>query len=150
MRAGALLVATLVVVGCGAAMWASVPVSGSDASLSALAGKWQGSFEGATGASKGLIKFELSEGSKFAAGEVVFNASDPAKASSVPFKQVEAGEAGKIRGVIGPYVEPQLKVQVQTQFVGTRKGSTMSGTFTTRAVDSSNHQQTGRWEMKKL
>ncbi len=149
MRTGALLVATLVVAGCGSAMWASVPVSGSDASVKALAGSWEGTFDGNGSGAKGVVRFDLAPGSHYAEGRFVFNADDPARAISVPMKQVDTGADGQIAGVIGPYMEPRLKVQVHTQFAGLRQGNTIAGTFTTRAVDSSNHRQSGRWQMTK-
>ena len=149
MRAGALLAVALVVTGCGAGMWASVPVTGSDASLMSLAGTWEGTVEGTSPGSKGVIQFELSQGSRYAVGQVVFNASDPAKAATVPLRQVDAADDGKIVGVMGPYFEPQSKVQVQTRFVGERQGNTISGTFTTRPMDTTDQTQTGRWQMTK-
>jgi hypothetical protein len=149
MRAGALLLTTLLVSGCGSALWASVPVSGSDASLQGLAGKWEGTFDGDGTGTKGVIRFDLAQGARYADGKVIFNADDPAKATTVPLKQVEAGAAGKITGMIGPYQEPGRQVQVYTQFVGARQGNTIAGSFVTRTVDSSNHQQLGRWQMTK-
>lgn len=149
MRAGTLLVATLLVGGCGAAMWASVPVNGSDASLLSLAGTWEGTFDGNGAGSKGVIRFDLARGSRYAEGKIIFNAADSARATVVPIKQVDASDAGKVGGLIGPYQEPQREVQVYTQFVGLREGNTISGTFVTRTVDSSNQQHTGQWQMSR-
>ena len=148
MTRGALVLSILLVTGCGSAMWASVPVGGSDASVQSLAGSWEGTFDGATG-SKGVIKFELARGSRYADGKVIFNASDPAKATTVPIRKVDAGDAGRVVGQIGPYQEPVRQVQVYTQFVGTLRGNTIAGVFVTRAVDSSNNEQSGRWQMSK-
>ena len=149
MRASALLVVSVLMVGCGSAMWASVPVNGSDASLQGLAGRWEGTLEGAAADGKAVIHFNLPQGSRFAQGQVIFNANDPAKATTVPIKQVGAAEDGRIVGVIGPYLEPQRGVQVQTNLVGARQGNTISGLFTTRTIGIADDGHHGRWQMTK-
>jgi hypothetical protein len=147
MTRGAVVVAALVA-GCGASMWASVPVTGSDASVGRLAGTWEGTFEGG-GAGKARIQFALPQGSRYAEGQVTFNANEPAKATTVSIRQVNAGAEGKVAGVIGPYQEPQLKAQAQTAFVGTLQGDTITGTFTTRVIGSADAGQRGRWQMSR-
>jgi hypothetical protein len=148
MRHGVMVAVALVVTGCGS-MWASVPVKGSDASVLSLAGKWEGTFEGADAARSGVIQFELAQGSKYAEGNVTMNAKDPRKATTVPFRYVEAADDGKVVGVIGPYLEPRSNAQVQTQFVGARQADTIAGTFTTRPVGSTDKGESGRWQMSK-
>ncbi len=147
MTRAVLSVVGLIVAGCGASMWASVPVTGSDASVGRLAGKWEGTFEGAAG--KAVIRFDLAQGAHYAEGQVTFNADQPGKASTVPIRQVNAADNGKVAGVIGPYLEPQLQAQAQTAVVGTLPGNTIAGTFTTRGVGAADPGQSGRWQMTR-
>ncbi|MBI5478546.1 MAG: hypothetical protein HY906_06825 [Deltaproteobacteria bacterium] len=149
MKREMLLAVALVAVGCGPAQSTSVPVKGSDVSVLLLAGKWVGSYEGLESGRKGVIHFDLSRGSTYAEGKVIMSADDPAKATSVPIKFVEAAEKGMVKGVVGPYTEPQLKVQVETEFIGARRGDVISGTFTTRAVGTAGQGQTGTWKVTK-
>ena len=106
-----------------------------------LAGKWVGTYEGIESGRKGVIQFDLSQGSTYAEGKVIMNADDPAKATTVPIKFVEAAEKGMVKGVIGPYLEPQLKVQVETEFLGGRRGDVITGTFTTHPVGAADKGQ---------
>jgi hypothetical protein len=139
----------LIAVGCGPASSTSVPVKGSDVSVLLLAGKWLGTYEGIESGRKGVIQFDLSQGSTYAEGKVIMNADDPAKATTVPIKLVEAAEKGTVKGVIGPYMEPQLKVQVETEFIGARRGDVISGTFTTHPVGAADKAQKGTWKVTK-
>jgi hypothetical protein len=149
MKRGMLLAVALVAVGCGPASSTSVQVKGTETSVLLLAGKWVGTYEGVESGRKGVIQFDLTQGSTFAEGKVVMNADDPAKATTVPIKFVEAAEKGMVKGVIGPYLEPALKVQVETEFIGARRGDIISGTFTTRAVGSADKGQAGKWKVTK-
>jgi hypothetical protein len=149
MRHGALLTVAMLVAGCGSAMWASVPVKGSTASLTGLTGKWEGTFEGADASRSGVISFELAQGAQYAEGNITMNAKDPAKATKVSMRYVEAADNGRVVGVVGPYLEPRLNVQVQTEFVGARRNGTITGVFTTRPVGSSGKGESGRWQMTK-
>ncbi len=149
MRWGVLLAVALAAVGCGPASSTSVQVKGSETSVLLLAGKWVGTYEGVESGRKGTIQFDLSQGSTYAEGKVIMNADDPAKATSVPIKFVEAAEKGMVKGAIGPYMDPGLKVQVETEFIGARRGDVITGTFTTRAAGSADKGQTGKWKVTK-
>jgi hypothetical protein len=149
MSRGLLLAVALFAVGCGPASSTSVPVKGSETQILLLAGKWVGTYEGIESGRKGTIQFDLTQGSTYAEGKVVMNADDPAKATTVPIKLIEAAEKGMVKGTVGPYLEPALKVQVETEFLGARKGDVITGTFTTRAVGSADKGQTGKWKVTK-
>ncbi len=149
MRWGMLLAFALAAVGCGPASSTSVQVKGSETSVLLLAGKWVGTYEGIESGRKGVIQFDLSQGSTYAEGKVIMNADDPAKSATLPIKFVEAAEKGIIKGGIGPYLDPGLKVQVETEFIGARKGDVITGTFTTRPVGSAEKGQTGKWKVTK-
>jgi hypothetical protein len=149
MRRGMLLAVALVAVGCGPASSTTVPVKGSDVQVLLLAGKWVGTYEGVESGRKGVIVFDLSQGSTYAEGKVVMNADDPAKATTLPIKLVETAEKGTIKGAIGPYEDPGLKVQVETEFIGTRKGDVIQGTFITHPVGAKDKAQNGKWKVTK-
>jgi hypothetical protein len=149
MRRRMLLAVALIAVGCGPASSTSVPVKGTDVSVLLLAGKWVGTYEGLDSGRKGVIEFDLTQGSTFAEGKVVMNADDPAKATTLPIKFVEAAEKGMVKGIIGPYLEPQMKVQVETEFIGARRGDVVVGTFTTRPIGSAEKGQSGKWRVTK-
>jgi hypothetical protein len=154
MTRGMLLTVALVALGCGPAQSTSVPVKGADVSVVLLAGKWVGTYEGTDSGRKGIVQFDLSAGQTYAEGKVIMNADVPGGATTLPIKFVEAVEKGKVKGVLGPYeepqlLEPQLKVQVTSEFIGTRQGDVISGTFTTRVVGSEGKAHTGVWRVTK-
>ena len=149
MRIGMLLTVALVTAACGPASSTSVQVKGPETSVLLLAGNWVGTYEGIESGRRGTIQFDLSQGSTYAEGKVIMNADDPAKATTVLIKFIEAAEKGMVKGVIGPYLEPSLKVQVETEFIGARRGNVISGTFTTRAVGSAGKGQTGTWKVTR-
>jgi hypothetical protein len=148
MKVALLLAVALAAVGCGPASSTSVPVKGSETSVLLLAGKWVGTYEGTESGRKGVIEFDLSQGSTYAEGKVVMNADDPAKSATLPIKFVEAANR-MVKGVIGPYLDPLLKAQVETEFIGARRGDVIQGTFTTRAVGSADKGQSGKWKVTK-
>jgi hypothetical protein len=149
MKWGMLLAFTLATVGCGPASSTSVQVKGSEVSVLLLAGKWVGTYEGVESGRKGVVTFDLTQGSNFAEGKVIMSADDPAKATTLPIKFVEAAEKGVIKGAIGPYDDPSLKVQVETEFIGARRGDVITGTFKTYAVGAKDKAQNGKWKVTK-
>ena len=149
MRRVMLIAFALVAAACGPASTTSVQVKGPETSVLLLAGNWVGTYEGVESGRRGTIQFDLSQGSTYAEGKVIMNADDPAKATTVTIKFIEAAEKGLVKGAIGPYLEPALKVQVETEFIGARRGDIISGTFTTRAVGAADKGQTGKWKVTK-
>ncbi len=141
-------VAVFVAMGCGPVP-TTVPVRGSEVPVLLLAGKWVGTYDGTESGRVGVIALDLALGSRYAEGKVVMNADDPDRSATLPIKLVETAATGAIRGAVGPYDDPRLKVRVETEFTGTRRGDIIKGTFTTRPVGAPDKAQTGRWSVTK-
>jgi hypothetical protein len=124
----------------------AVTVQGSDVDVTLLAGRWEGTYEGIESGRKGKIEFELSSGSRVAEGTVVMNAFEgPMNAKPLPIKLMEA-QGNQVSGKLEPYTDPQCNCTVETEFVGTRKGRHIDGTFTTKVMDKTQH---GKWTVDR-
>jgi hypothetical protein len=125
-----------------------VSVQGSDADVSLITGKWEGSYEGIESGRQGSISFDLYAGFRIAEGKVVMNAGgDPASARALSIQFVQVGGT-KVNGKIEQYTDPQCNCAVISEFVGDLHGNQMSGTFTTHPVGSTK-SQTGRWSASR-
>jgi len=125
---------------------AAVTVQGNDVDVTLLAGRWEGTYEGVESGRKGKIEFELSAGSRVAEGTVVMNAFEgPMNAKPLPIKLMEA-QGNQVTGKLEPYTDPQCNCSVETEFVGTRKGRHIDGTFTTKVMDKTQH---GKWAVDR-
>jgi hypothetical protein len=121
-----------------------VAVQGTDADVSVLAGRWEGSYEGIESGRQGAISFDLFAGYRVAEGKVMMNSvADPTHAKALQIQFVQVG-GPKISGKIEPYTDPGCNCSVMTEFVGEVHGNTIGGTFTTHPVGSP-QSQSGRW-----
>jgi hypothetical protein len=140
---GALL-ALLLSIRC-ASTPAAVPVEGAPADLSALAGDWEGEYSSQATGRLGSIVFKLVPGEGQARGDVLMiprGSNEPYRPRSGGEGPAPAGgsqlltirfvraEGGKVSGVLDPYWDPDCDCEVNTTFVGTIRGDTIEGTFT--------------------
>jgi hypothetical protein len=146
MRIGFLFGLVMLAGACGPVA-PPVNVQGADLDISIMAGHWEGTYEGIDSGRKGTIQFDLTVGSRMAEGKVVMNAADPAKATTLRIKFVAFGKR-EVSGKIEPYLDPSCKCMVDTEFVGTPAGKTISGTFTTKPQGGTQVAK-GKWEVKR-
>jgi hypothetical protein len=139
LRAALLSVALLA---CGGGQ-KEVAVKGTDSELPRLAGEWKGDYKGDDSGRSGPISFSLQLGQHTAEGEVVMGGTTPLE---IEFVQVEGG---RVRGTIAPYTDPSCSCQVETSFLGTLAGDTISGMFETK-VGATGQIQTGSWAVTRV
>ncbi len=134
-----------------------MPVTGAD--VSALAGKWTGTYASEATGRTGSIVFELKSGDKVARGDVLMV---PAGAKDAPTSGPEAvrtmpqvlsisfvsATGGILRGTMEPYRDPSCDCEVQTTFVGRPSGDTIEGTYTTTPTGQG-AITTGRWKITR-
>jgi hypothetical protein len=144
-----LLVATLMLAASPAAMLTAcggsqkdVEVKGAETDMARLAGEWEGTYEGNESGRSGTAKFSLQLGRHTAEGEVYMGGDTPLK---IQFVEVEGG---KIEGTIAPYTDPNCSCEVQTTFLGTLEGDTISGMFSTK-IGATGQIQTGTWSVTR-
>jgi hypothetical protein len=121
-----------------------VAVEGNDIDVSLLAGKWEGTYEGAATGRKGAVSLDLAGGNRVAEGKVLMGSlSDPQNARELTITFMKVG--GRVlRGSITPYTDPQCNCTVETEFTGTLTGDTISGTFAS-APEGKPKQKAGTW-----
>jgi hypothetical protein len=141
MRLWSSLVSLAVVAGCGGGQ-KEVAVKGADNELVKLVGTWEGEYRGSDSGRSGPVTFTLQLGQHTAEGEVRMAGTTPLK---IEFVQVQGGQ---IRGAIAPYTDPTCTCQVETTFLGTRAGDTISGMFETK-VGATGQIQTGAWHVAR-
>jgi hypothetical protein len=138
-----------------------VPVSGSSADLSALAGRWEGTYSSEATGRSGSIVFELQPGDKMARGDVLMIPKETggAEPATVPSETIHgmpqvltisfvSAEGGVLKGTMNPYRDPKCDCEVQTTFVGRLEGDTIAGTFTT-TPNGPGTITTGHWTMSR-
>jgi hypothetical protein len=123
----------------------AVPIEGTPADLSALAGHWEGEYSSQATGRLGSIVFDLVAGEDHAHGDVLMiprGSSDhyrprtagegpaPAGASQLLTIRFVKAEKGKVSGTLDPYWDPDCSCEVTTTFVGRVRGDTVEGTFT--------------------
>lgn len=145
-----------------------VPVEGAD--VSALAGRWEGEYSSVDTGRTGSIVFELKKGDKVAHGDVLMvprgGLTTGGGATGEPTSKLPgtsetvrtmprvlninfvSASGGVLRGTMDPYRDPACDCEVQTTFVGTLSGDTISGTFTT-TPQGAGTITTGRWKMTR-
>ena len=126
---------------CGGGQQA-VEMKGGDSDLAKLSGDWEGSYTGQESGRTGPVSFSLELGRHTADGTVLMGGATPLKISFV------AVSNGQVTGKIDPYTDPNCQCQVQTEFVGTQSGDSITGTFTTTLVGK-NVQQHGEWSVTR-
>ena len=107
-----------------------------------LAGEWKGEYKGNESGRSGAVTFSLQLGQHTAEGEVVMTGTTPLK---IEFVQVKGGQ---VRGTIAPYTDPGCACQVETSFLGTLAGDTISGMFETK-IGATGQIQTGSWAVTR-
>ena len=136
------LLLVLTTAACGGAV-SQIEMKGREPDLAALAGDWQGNYQGVDTGRSGDIEFSLQLGRHTADGKVLMNGSKtPLKISFV------AVEHGTINGSIEPYTDPACACLVQTEFNGTVEGDQIDGTFTTK-VPANGAEMHGTWKVAR-
>jgi hypothetical protein len=129
--------------------------------ISALNGHWEGVYSSEVTGRKGTIVFDLKPGDKVARGDVLMvpqgakegATSGPEAAQTMPqvldISFVSAA-AGVVRGTMAPYRDPACDCEVQTTFVGTISGDTVSGTYSTAPTGTGKGGvATGTWKIAR-
>ena len=140
-----------------------VPLRGSATDISRLAGRWDGEFWSDESGRRGTLLFTIRAGTDTALGDVVLNsgmtepviaadARDPqhlrhSRAPEVLRVTFVAVRGEMLRGEIEPYVAPDCKCVVVTEFLGTIAGDTVLGSYDTRGPGV---RQVGRWSMRRI
>jgi hypothetical protein len=161
-RLACLLLAVFTAGGCSSTTSPAppVPVSGSSADISALAGRWEGTYSSEATGRSGSIVFELHPGDKVARGDVLMIPKDGSGAEAqVPSETIHgmpqvltisfvSAEGGVLKGTMNPYRDPRCDCEVQTTFVGRLSGDRIEGTFTT-TPNVGGTITTGHWSMAR-
>jgi hypothetical protein len=155
------LVAAVAVVACRSQP-SLVPLQGSPPEIAALAGEWGGEYSGAQSGRSGSIMLRITAGGDTAHGDVVMVASNgqrpiaahgatdhltharSAEVLRVAFVRVGAG---RVSGMLEPYVAPDCQCRVTTSFSGTVRDNVIEGTFLTRGAGEL--EQSGRWRVTR-
>jgi hypothetical protein len=139
-----------------------VPLRGRAGDIAALAGRWDGEFWSDESRRNGALLFTIRAGTDTAFGDVVLtptsfepviaaDAKDPvhlqhSRAPEVLRIHFVTVRDRMIQGEIEPYVAPDCKCVVVTEFLGTVDGNVIEGAYTTRG---SGVRQEGRWSMRR-
>jgi hypothetical protein len=158
VHAGVLLA---LVAGTGCRMHSSagpVPVEGTRADLSGLAGTWVGRYWSEATGRHGTVTFRLRSGADTAYGEVVMTFSralrlygekvdDPAlrrePTTTIDIVVVRI-EGKKVRGTLAPYWDPDCDCRARTVFDGALTQNRIAGSFTSRREEDA-APVSGRW-----
>lgn len=145
----------LLALACGGVQ-TPVPVVGTPADISKLAGEWSGEYSSVESGRSGSILFKLVAGSDTAAGDVFMTPrwnvrpGDPSQpvtppaplpALTIRFVRVQGGQ---VSGVLAPYPDPTCGCTLHTTFVGRLRADTLQGTYTS-VHEESRETQRGRW-----
>ena len=128
-----------------------VPIGGAASDISAMAGHWEGTYNSQATSRTGSIVFDIKSGKDMAKGDVLMVPKGATAPTSSAMPQVlnisfVNAEGGVVRGTMDPYRDPACDCEVQTTFVGVRKGDSMEGTFTTTGAAT---VATGQWSMHR-
>jgi len=130
-----------VLIGCGGSQ-KDVEMKGPESEISKVAGDWEGTYEGKESGRSGTAKFSLQLGRHTADGVIYMGGDTPLK---IQFVDVENGQ---IQGTIEPYTDPNCSCLVETSFLGTLEGDTISGMFSTK-IGATGQIQTGTWSVTR-
>ena len=136
----------------------TVAVGGAKSDVSSLSGTWTGEYSSEATGRSGSITFQFKSG-RVGHGDVLMvpkGGFAPAPAGSDPTKTMPQvlqinfvnAEGGVVTGTMDPYTDPACSCEVQTTFVGTIRGDTIEGTFTTTPSGAA-PITTGRWKMTR-
>src|SRR4029077_1481306 len=128
-----------------------VPIGGAASDISAMAGHWEGTYNSQATGRTGSIVFDIKSGKDMAKGDVLMVPKGATAPTSSAMPQVlnisfVNAEGGVVRGTMDPYRDPACDCEVETTFVGVRKGDSMEGTFTTTGATT---VATGNWSMHR-
>jgi hypothetical protein len=139
----------------------AVPLEGSPADLSAIAGVWTGRYWSEGTGRHGTITFRLRAGADTARGQVemTFSPSLRLYPSDCPAGEMPAPRppctvidiavvrvhGGLVRGTLAPYWDPDCDCRTATVFEGKLAGDHISGSFTSRRDRGPVVEVTGRW-----
>jgi hypothetical protein len=142
----------------------AMPVSGSAADLSRLAGEWSGEYWGARNGRSGVITFHLEAGADSAFGSVLMIAghaprgagttsTNTAGAASQPVSteltvRFVRAEGGGVDGRLDPYTDPECNCTAFTTFSGQNKGDVIEGTYTI-AHGGDTPGASGKWKVRR-
>ena len=158
-----------IVSACGAPA-TPVPVGGTTADLSSLAGEWSGEYSSIESGRSGSIVFRLKAGTDSATGDVMMSAltggprgadpappnvaptnADPTHQATAPAQVIAIRfvrvEGGRVSGRLASYVDPTCNCRLSTVFEGRLSGDKLEGTYTTMLPDG--QLQRGRWEVMR-
>ncbi len=117
-----------------------VEIKGKDTEMVNIAGNWAGDYKGNESGRTGTVKLSLELGRHTAEGEVFMEGSTPLK---IQFIEVAGGQ---LKGTMSPYTDPNCQCEVETSFLGTVSGDSISGMFETK-VGATGQIQTGTWQV---
>ncbi|HEX7336913.1 MAG TPA: hypothetical protein VF252_06870 [Gemmatimonadales bacterium] len=146
-----------------------VPVRGSDAAVSSLAGVWSGRYWSKATGRHGIIRFTLPEHADTGYGEVEITFSPslhlsheasvdyPKADRDEPLPQVPAIigmtvvhiEHDHILGALAPYWDPDCECRAQTAFEGKLDRQRISGSFTIRRESADRRVLRGLWQVDR-
>jgi hypothetical protein len=151
--------AVFVIAGCSGSQ-PPVPVVGTRADVSALAGEWYGEYSSHESGRSGSIVFTLTAGSDTATGDVVMTPRLPAgQAAGQPSgmsQQMPVGQSlaitfvrvasGQVSGALAPYTDPNCGCTLHTTFIGRLRADTLQGTYTS-LHEQTREVQHGTWRV---
>jgi hypothetical protein len=143
---------------------APIPVVGTAADLSALAGEWTGEYRSAEAGRTGSITFKLAAGRDTAFGDVLMiPREDPLRMAepsqpivplapqpqilTISFVRVTGGS---ISGSLTPYPSPDCECQLLTTFRGQLKGDRIEGDLWINHSGMEMPAQKGTWWVKRV
>ncbi len=141
-----------------------VQLEGTASDIAALAGSWEGSYEGLESGRSGSISFQVQAGKDSAFGDVLMQprtggrlvAADADSRTHamhvanpsllhVTFVRIAGGQ---VEGALEPYLAPDCQCTVSTVFRGALKSNRIEGEFTT--AGPMGLRQSGRWTVQQV
>lgn len=153
-------------VACGPAPQAPVPIVGAAPEVRALAGQWEGSYSSAATGRSGSVSFTLTASGDSAFGDVIMvprgwgrplRAWDRTERGAAPEAQPSSQvltinfvriAGGRVNGTLAPYADPETGAKLFTRFDGQLDRDTIEGAYTTTVAGSAT-SQTGQWKVTR-
>ena len=134
--------------------------------MSALVGRWEGTYTNPANGRTGTIVLEFFSGGKEAHGDILMippgsSARKPSaeetlrtmpRVLEINFIQAEGSE---LSGTVGPYEDPDAHCNAHTAFRGALQGDSIDGTFRTECLDPQGRPDpnvpttTGSWKISR-
>ena len=128
-----------------------LPVLGSGGDIEQLVGTWTGEYTSLETRRSGRIYFRLEAGAETATGDVLMVPAEghdhpegkhpPSEYIPIEFVRVEGG---RIQGTLDIYRDPVCGCRVETTFEGRLRDDTISGTYSSRHLETGRVQR-GEW-----